>query len=44
VQITTARHGIKTDSGVAVVSVGNTCCDILVVVVDPANNRKNSVS
>jgi hypothetical protein len=37
VQITAARHAIKTDCDVGVAAVGNTYCDILVVVVDPAN-------
>jgi len=37
VQITAARHAIETDCGVGVAAVGNTCCDILVVVGDPAN-------
>jgi len=38
VQITAARHANKTDCAVGVTAVGNTCCDILVMVGDPANN------
>jgi len=44
VQITAARHAIKTDCGVSVADVGSTCCDILVVVGDTANKSGNAVS
>jgi hypothetical protein len=37
VQITEARHATKTDCAVGVAALGNTCCDILVMVCDPAN-------
>jgi len=43
VQITT-RHDIKTDCGVGVPAVGNTCSDILVMVGVPATNNGHSVS
>ena len=35
-QIAAALHVIKTDCGVGVAVVGNTSCDILVMVGDPA--------
>jgi len=43
VQITAASHVIKTDCGVGVDTDGYTCCDILVVVGDPATNIGNKV-
>jgi hypothetical protein len=44
VQITAARQVIKTDCSVGVTAVGNTCCDILVIVEGPANKNDNTVS
>ena len=44
VQITAARHAIKTDCGVGVSAGGYTYCDILVIVADPANNSNNTLS
>ena len=44
VQITAARHAIKTDCGVGVAAGGYTCCDILVIVADPAIKSSNTVS
>jgi hypothetical protein len=44
VQITAARHDIKTFSGVGVAAVGNTYYDVLVMVGDPANKCGNTVS
>ena len=43
-QITAAQHAIKTDCGVGVAAVGNTCCDILVMVGDPASEIGNTLS
>jgi len=43
VQITAARHVIKTDCNVGVTAVGYTCYNILVVVGDPASNIGNKV-
>jgi hypothetical protein len=42
VQITAARHAIKTDCGVGVAADGNTRCDILDLVGYPAN--KNGIN
>jgi hypothetical protein len=44
VQITATRHAIKTDFGVGVAAGGNTCCDILVMVGDPASKNYQIVS
>jgi hypothetical protein len=44
VQITTVRHVIQTDCGVGVAVVGNTCCDILVMVDNPESKIGNPVS
>ncbi len=44
VQITAARHAIKTDCGVGVTAFCNTCCDILVMVGDPACKSGSPVS
>jgi hypothetical protein len=43
VQITAARHAIKTDCRVGVGAVGNTCCDFLLMVGDPASKSDNTV-
>jgi hypothetical protein len=43
-QITAARHAIKTDRGVSVAAVSNTCSYILVMVGDRACNDGNTVS
>ena len=43
VQVTGARHAIKTDCGVGVAAVGNTCYYILVMVGDPTNKCGNTV-
>jgi len=43
-QITTALHAIQTDCGVGVAVVGNTCCDITVMVGDPASKIDNNMS
>jgi len=44
VQITEAHHAIKIDCGVGVAAVGNTGCDILVMVGDPASKSGQTVS
>jgi len=44
VQITAYRHAIKTDRGVGVAAVGNTCYDILVMVANPTNKCGSTVS
>ena len=44
VQITAARHAIKTGCGVGVAAVGYTCCDVLVMVADPAIKISNTLS
>jgi len=44
VQITAARHVIKTDCGVGVAAVGNSCRDVLVMVDDPASKSGITVS
>jgi hypothetical protein len=44
VQIKADRHGIKTDCGVGVATVGFTSCGILVLVGVPANKSGNNVS
>jgi len=44
VQITAACHAVKTDCGVGVAVVGNTCYNILVVVDDPASKRGQTLS
>ena len=44
VQITAARHAIKTDCDVGVTAVGNTCSDILVMVGDPAFKSGSTMS
>ena len=44
VQITAARHAVKTDRGVGVAAAGNTGYVILVMVGDLANNSGSTVS
>jgi len=44
VQITAARHAIKTGCGVGVAAGGNACYDILVMADDPANKCDDTVS
>ena len=44
VQITAARHDIKTDCGVGVAAVGNSCCDILDMTDVPASKSENTLS
>jgi len=44
VQITAARHVIKTYCGVGVAAGGNSCSDILVMVDDPASKSGDAVS
>ena len=43
-QITTARHAVKTDCGIGVADVGNTCFHILVMVGDTSSKNGNTVS
>jgi hypothetical protein len=43
-QIAAVRHAIKTNCGDCVPTVGNTCCHILAMVADPANQIGISVS
>jgi len=43
-KVTAARHAIKTNCGVGVAAVGYSCCDILVMVGDPANKIGSTVS
>ena len=44
VQITAARHAVKTDCGVGVTAVGYTGCDILAIVDDPVSKSDSTVS
>jgi hypothetical protein len=44
VQITAVRHAVKTDCGFGVAAVGNSCCDILDMIDDPASKSENTVS
>ena len=44
VQITAARHDIKTDCAVGVTAVGYTGCDILAIVDDPVIKSDSTVS
>jgi len=44
VQITAARHAVKTDCGVGVAVVGDTYFRILVVAGDPTSKSGNAVS
>ena len=42
VQITAARHAVKTDCAVGVTAVGYTVCDILAIVDDPVSKSDDS--
>jgi len=44
VQITAARHAIKTDRAVGVTAVGYTGCDIVAIVDDPVSKSDSIVS
>jgi hypothetical protein len=44
VNITAARHAIKTGCAIGVAAGSNTCCAFLVMVGDPANKNGNTVS
>ena len=44
VQITTARHAVKTDCAVGVTAVGYTGCDIVAIVDDPVSKSDSIVS